>query len=48
MRLGLKFEVAAIGFGEGVDFADQNVIQLGRVSLAGSNEGFEAQTRFFL
>jgi hypothetical protein len=26
MRLGWKYEDAAIGFGEGVDFADQYVI----------------------
>jgi hypothetical protein len=48
MRLGLKFELAAIRFGEGADFADQNLIQLGRIGLAGSDEGFEAQTGFLL
>jgi hypothetical protein len=48
MRLGLKFEVAAIGFGEGVDFTDQKMIQLGRIGLARSDKSFEAQTRLFL
>ena len=42
MRLGWKYEVAAISFGEGADFAGQKMICLRRVSLAGSDEGFEA------
>jgi hypothetical protein len=48
MRLGWKYVVEATRFGEDADFADQNVICLRRVSLAGSDKGLEAQTGFFL
>ena len=48
MSLGWKYEVAAISVGEGANFADRKMIYLRRIGLAGSDEGFEAQTRFFL